>query len=466
MNVLIVGLGRTGLPQALTLAKSGQTVVGLDNDAALVGQINSGDLPFWEPKLDELLEEMLSNGNFRATTSANINPGTSSFDAIVISIGAPVDSTPESFVELISKTGVVNFIEGNSSAETLLLNRATVPVGSTQAISKYLESELGGEAFRSVHIAHVPERIAEGKAVDEEWTLPKLVGSETQAGFDFVGRLFSGFDAEVIRLPSPAYTEFGKLMENAWRDLTFAFSNDVALLGEELNLDARKILDAANYDYPRNSIPKPGPVSGYCLSKDPLLFDSSREAQILDSISANTLPGVGRVIHKSTIDHIVSRVLDSVDGELAPEIALIGMSFKPNVDDFRESHALIIAESLLQQRPDVVLHCIDPYIDSNRYTVLPPDLLDSPHRSYKWMSEIDCSTLSAAVICTPHDQMWPDSEASQNSMSLRREFSGNGNLRLVYDCSGAFADTELSSIEEYGRLGLPNTSIERIGGGS
>jgi UDP-N-acetyl-D-mannosaminuronic acid dehydrogenase len=463
MNVLVVGLGRIGLPQALTLAKSGHTVVGLDNDSDQVNKINSKSSPFWEPKLDQLLEETLRNGSFRAISSADIDSNSSSFNAIVISLGAPVDSTPQTFVDMISATRITEFIESDPELETLLLNRATVPIGTTQAIAEYLDTALSQMALSHVHIAHMPERISEGKAIAEEWTLPKLVGVETQAGFEIVEQLFEGFDADVVRLPSPAHTEFGKLMENSWRDLTFAFSNDMALLCEELHLDVAAILKAANFNYPRNSIPSPGPVSGYCLSKDPLILDSMRNTPVLNEWKANTLSGIGREVHASTIDHIVRRIISSLEGVTAPDVAVIGMAFKPNIDDFRQSHAVHIAESILRERPDAILHHVDPYMDSNRYTKLPVGLSASPHRKYNWMSELDCSNITAAVICTPHDQIWPGKEGKDNSSLLKRELSMSDGLELVYDCSGTFAESELSLLPQYRRLGLFGSAGELDG---
>tara|TARA_B100000902_G_C27095531_1_gene806059 strand:- start:109 stop:948 length:840 start_codon:yes stop_codon:yes gene_type:complete len=213
----------------------------------------------------------------------------------------------------------------------------------------------------------MPERILEGSALLEESRLPKIIGTFNDSSFEFANKMLKKLGGQVKKVSKPEVAEFVKLLDNSWRHTRFAFANDAALAAENVGVDVIEAIEAANFDYPRNSIASPGPVSGYCLGKDPYIFEYAFH-KTESNRNFNSLWYYSILSSKYLLDYVVSKV----EGN---RVLLMGLSFKKNIDDYRLSHGIVILKKLLDLGYDVTI--FDKDYNSNDYTVLDSDITNS-----------------------------------------------------------------------------------------
>jgi len=355
MKVSVFALGRTGLPLSLVCADSGFDVIGIDINEELVQQIKNKNLPFYEPGLKELLDKYLNN-KFIVTTK--INEDVKKSDYFIIAIGTKFNKYPErgSLTNLYKVLDKI--IEIGVKGKTLIF-RVTFPIGTTDKIKKIIEDKglIEGKDF---FLAFVPERLMEGKAINEEKNLPKVIGCYNDTSFEKVKSFFEKIGGEIVKVSNPKIAEAVKLVDNSWRNMRFAFANEIAFLSDVNDINAMEVLRAANKGYERNQIPLPGPVSGYCLGKDPYLLEMAYDKVIVRGFNSVWFYG------RRANDWLYKKIVGDVKGK---NVLVAGLSFKQNIDDYRNSHSIDIIELLLNEDFNVMV--TDPYLDKTTYTRLP-----------------------------------------------------------------------------------------------
>ena len=362
MKATIFGLGRIGLPIALVSADSGYTVFGIDVNKRLINELNSGQAPFQEPGLEELLKKRIGKNFFPLLPDEGIEKIKES-EYILVCVGTQFTRYPEK-PTLDRLFRIVEDIASQGIAGKTIIMRVTLPIGTLDKVKKHFEEKSGLKEGKDFWLGFVPERLMEGKAIEEERNLPKIVGTYSDKSFEKIAGFFRRIGGDIVRVSNPRTAEFIKLIDNAWRNTKFAFANELAYLAERNGIDVIEAIERANKGYKRNHIPIPGPVSGYCLGKDPYLLELGF-SEIEKERGFNSVWYYGRRAN----DWMIDKVISEVKGK---KVLVAGMSFKGNIDDFRYSFGIYLAADLVKKGYEVLVH--DPFMGQNYYTMLPSDL--------------------------------------------------------------------------------------------
>jgi len=355
MKVSVFALGRTGLPLSLVCADSGFEVIGIDINKELVNQIKNGKIPFYEKGMKKLLEKHL-NKKFKPTSE--ITKDVKNSEYFVIAIGTKFNRYPEKG-SLTNLYKVVDSIIKIGVKGKTLIFRVTLPLGTTDKIKDRIE-KTGLKEGKDFFLAFVPERLMEGKAIEEEKHLPKVIGCYNDKSFEKVKKFFNKIGGEIVRVSNPKVAEAVKLVDNSWRSMRFAFANEVAYLSDVNEMNVIEVLSAANEGYKRNQIPLPGPVSGYCLGKDPYLLEMAFDKVIVRGFNSTWFYG------RRANDWLCKKIVQDVKGKT---VLVAGLTFKQDIDDFRNSHSIDIIDLLLAEGYNVIV--ADSYLDKTTYTRLP-----------------------------------------------------------------------------------------------
>jgi len=334
-RVCVIGLGRVGLTLAVSLADIGMEVIGVDIDKATVASLLEGRPHFYERGLEGRLKKLLGQG---LAISHELAGDRSS--AYIIAVATPVDKRTRRVI-LEPLIRAVEEVAQHFSAGSLIVVRSTVPVGATRQIAlPLLEAQR-----RPFHLAFCPERTLEGEGLVELRQLPQIIGGLDQESTDRAAALFSFTTDTTVRMPSLEAAEMIKLIDNSFRDVNFAFANEIALIAEGLGLDGAELIRLANLGYPRNSIAPPGFVGGVCLSKDPYILAGS--AADIGCEARLTL--AARSVNESLAAHVADKLRRALDGVNKPlkdcKVFIAGLAFKgqPETDDLRDSPAVAVA---------------------------------------------------------------------------------------------------------------------------
>jgi len=358
--VEVHGLGFVGLTVAVALASRGHRVHGVDVDAAIVARLATGEPHVHETRLPQLLAQTLADGSL----TLGVAPADDARRVFVVAVGTPVG--PDGSADGTALRAASETIGGRIRPGALVLLRSTVPVGTTRAlVVPILERASGLVAGRDFHVAFTPERTAEGVAMQELVSLPQVVGGLTDACAAAAGAFWLTLTDGVVEVEGLEAAELVKLVNNSFRDLSFAFSNGVALLADRFNLDARRLIEAANEGYPRNPVARPSPgVGGYCLTKDPFLFGA-----VAPEAGHARLAVEGRAINEEAsrypvrvLERWVEREGRSLDGLT---VCVVGVAFKgwPETTDLRGSSAVTVIEELRGLGCTVLAH--DAVVDGD-----------------------------------------------------------------------------------------------------
>jgi len=385
MKVSVFALGRTGLHLSLVCADMGFDVIGIDINKELVQQIKNKKLPFYEPHMKELLDKHL-NKKFIPTDT--IIKDVKDSEYYILAIGTKFSKYPEKasltnlykVIEKIQKIGIKN--------KTIIL-RVTLPIGTTDKIKDILEKD-GLVEGKDFYLAFVPERLMEGKAIHEEKTLPKVIGCYNDKSYEKVKKFFEKVGGEIVRVSNPRAAESIKMIDNSWRNMRFAFSNEIAFMADVNGLNINEIIRAANHGYERNKIPNPGPVSGYCLGKDPYLLEKA-----FDEIVTRGFNSVWFYARRAN-DWLCQKIVSEIKGK---NVLVAGLSFKQDIDDYRNSHSIEIIELLLSEDFNVLVD--DPYLDKTTYTRLPAHI-DKVVKKIKFDKAV--KQADTIIFATPHKE--------------------------------------------------------------
>lgn len=351
MKVCVIGLGYIGLPTAAILAKNGHQVLGMDVKPEVLDFVREKGAPREEPGLADLVLEVLENGSLRLASSAE------SSDVFILCLPTPInqDKTPDlGYV----KKGMASILNVLKKGDMVILE-STVPPGTTGGLVADIIREAGLE---DIDLAFAPERVIPGNILKEIQELDRVMGGLTSRASERARELYSCFVKGKIYLTDATTAEFVKLVENSYRDVNIAFANELARLAPELGIDIWEAIDIAN-KHPRVNIHTPGPgVGGHCIAVDPYF--------IIDKVGREKARflSLARDVNSSMPLEVVDRLeqaLGSLDGK---KIAILGIAYKGNVGDPRESPALDVIR-LLESR-GAECHAHDPFVTDSPVPLL------------------------------------------------------------------------------------------------
>jgi UDP-N-acetyl-D-mannosaminuronic acid dehydrogenase len=343
---IIGGLGRVGLPLGISLADAGKKVVLYDINPASIETVSEGKMPFLEAGAEEALKKVLDKTLF-VSSDRDVIPN-SYF--IIIVIGTPVDKHLNPKFEMFKQ--LFGEIADIIHDEQHIILRSTVHPGSTEKIKRYLES-----LNKRTKLSFCPERIAQGRAMEELCTLPQIVAAFDEAALNEARELFSLLTDKITFL-SPAEAELAKLFTNAWRYIQFAISNQFYQIAVEHNVDFAKIYDAIKYEYPRTKgLCRPGFAAGPCLFKDTMQ---------LAAFSNNSffLGHAAMLINEGLPNFIIQKLKDKYTLQ-DKTVGVLGMAFKADNDDKNESLSYKL-KKILEIEAEKVL-CSDVYIQEDGF---------------------------------------------------------------------------------------------------
>ncbi|TDR89287.1 UDP-N-acetyl-D-mannosamine dehydrogenase [Enterovirga rhinocerotis] len=354
-TVCVVGLGYIGLPVASMLASRGHEVIGYDINEAAVRSINQGVSHFFEPDLDMLLEASVQTGRLRAQSE----PSKAEFYVLAVPTPLTDEHKPDLSYVMAATEAIASFLDRGA---TVILE-STSPVGTTERINARLAELRPDLKFAQygvdtdgadVAIAHCPERILPGHMLRELVNNDRIVGGMTGKCSEAAARLYRTFVTGDIFMTDCRTAEFVKLVENSYRDVNIAFANELSMISERLGVDVWSAIKLANR-HPRVSILNPGAgVGGHCIAVDPwFIVDSApEESRIIKA---------ARIVNDGKALFVVDKVKQHAARFRQPVIACYGLTYKPDVEDLRESPALEIAEELAEIDSALIKIC-DPWI--------------------------------------------------------------------------------------------------------
>jgi UDP-N-acetyl-D-mannosaminuronic acid dehydrogenase len=349
MKVCVIGLGYIGLPTAAMLAKNGNKVLGVDVNPAVLKSLRENAAPSEEPGLHDLVASVLGSGDLKLAGSPEPS------DVFILCLPTPIkkDRTPDlDYVE----SGMASILGVLKNGDMVILE-STVPPGTTARLIAGMVKKKGFDPTKDIDLAFAPERVIPGNILKEIQDLDRVMGGLTARASERARSLYSCFVKGQIYLTDATTAEFGKLVENSYRDVNIAFANELAKMAPELGINVWEAIQIANR-HPRVNIHTPGPgVGGHCIAVDPYF--------IIDSVS----PGLARILStarevNSSMPGVVVSRLKSEMGDLSgKKVALLGIAYKGNVGDPRESPSLDIFRLLAAGGAAVMAH--DPFVKAS-----------------------------------------------------------------------------------------------------
>lgn len=363
-KVSVIGLGYIGLPTAAVIASRGIEVVGVEINQKAVDTINQGNIHIVEPDLDIVVKSVVSTGNLRATLQ--VEPA----EAFMIAVPTPFkkgennSNSPDlSYIESAAKAIAPVLEKGN-----LVILESTSPVGATENLAGWLKDarpdltfpqDVGAQA--DVNVAHCPERVLPGYVLQELVSNDRVIGGISSACSEKAVALYKTFVRGECIVTNARTAEMAKLTENSFRDVNIAFANELSIICDKLHINVWELIELANR-HPRVNILNPGPgVGGHCIAVDPwFIVDSCpEEAKIIKQ---------ARLVNDGKPHYVVDQIIAAADEFKKPVIACLGLAFKADIDDLRESPAVQIVNELASNS-DLSLLAVEPNI-----SVLPDHL--------------------------------------------------------------------------------------------
>lgn len=354
MKACFMGLGYIGLPTAIISSQHGINVCGVDINPKVVEKTNRGELHIVEPGLQDLLKKAVDSKNLVASTT----PFESDVYLIVVPTPFKAKHEPDiSYVESATKTVIPFLKEGD-----LFIIESTSPVGTTEKMAELIFSERP-ELKGRIHIAYCPERVLPGNVIFELVNNDRVIGGIDDASADAAAEFYGKFVSGQLHKTNCRTAEMCKLVENSSRDVQIAFANELSMICEKAGINVWELISLAN-KHPRVNILQPGcGVGGHCIAVDPYFISSAfpNEAKIIAQ---------ARNINNYKSEWCVEKAKNAIlSFELEygkkPQVALMGLAFKPNIDDLRESPAMKIAKHLVAEMPDVKFNIVEPNISSH-----------------------------------------------------------------------------------------------------
>ena len=411
LNVVVVGLGYIGLPTAAIIARTGAKVLGVDVTQSIVDTVNSGKVHIEEVDLDGLVSGVVARGSLRA--SMQIEPA----DVFVIAVPTPFadDHAPNIGYVLQAATTVATVLK----AGDVVILESTSPVGTTEKVRDLLaqlrpDLKVPGKTGESadIAIAYCPERVLPGRILVELIDNDRVIGGITPRCARKALAFYRRFVRGACVTTTSRAAEMTKLTENAFRDVNIAFANELSRVADTMEVDVWEVIRLANR-HPRVNILSPGPgVGGHCIAVDPWF--------LVHADRANTpLIRTAREVNDAKVDYAIDRAAAMIDAHPGMPVACLGLAFKANIDDFRESPALKVASELAHRFGDRI-RVVEPYASSL------PGAFDG---SGATLTDIDTAieTCGIMIVLVDHDMF--------KSVPLDERID-----KLVYDTRGIWPD--------------------------
>jgi UDP-N-acetyl-D-mannosaminuronic acid dehydrogenase len=412
MKVAVIGAGgHVGFPFSCVIANAGHTVYGIDVNQSAVDQLNKGFVPYVEEGAVEFLQENLRKESLLFTTDFDF---IKDVDVVAIMIGTPVDGEGNARLDDLFDFLDTTLIPRMRKHQLIVL-RSTVSPGTTEVLKKHINNAKQWVEGMDYFLVFCPERVVQGKSIIETTKLPQIVGAFNDFSYRTAKEFFSTFITNQIFQLTPKEAELGKLMTNMYRYVTFAFANEMWMIGEKHGVNIDKVIDACNFDYPRMEVPHPGPnVGGPCLFKDGRF--------LLSDIPFGDLIQTSFLINEGMPEYVFNRIK-----ELNPQIdkvLILGATFKKGCDDTRNSLSFKMRK--VCKKHGVQSWMIDPFHIED---------LNVPREG-----EFD-----AVIVMTPHDEFMDGKEMAYNISLFRKDC-------IIADVWKMFPESKLS-----------NTGIYKVG---
>jgi len=352
MKVCVLGLGYIGLPTAAVIARTGAQVLGVDVSPHVVETVNSGRVHIEEVDLDGLVSGVVARGSLRASTQIE------AADVFVIAVPTPfgADHVPDIGYVLKAATAVATVLK---PGDTVILE-STSPVGTTEQVRDFIarlrpDLKVPGRARETadIAIAYCPERVLPGRILVELIDNDRVIGGITPRCARRALHFYRRFVRGACVTTTSRAAEMTKLTENAFRDVNIAFANELSLVADRLGVDVWEVIRLANR-HPRVNILQPGPgVGGHCIAVDPWFLVAAAPEE-------TPLIRTAREVNDGKTDHVIAAASALIDAHPGAPVACMGLAFKANIDDFRESPALKVAAALAA-RYGSRINVVEPY---------------------------------------------------------------------------------------------------------
>ncbi|MFC7457051.1 UDP-N-acetyl-D-mannosamine dehydrogenase [Brachybacterium sp. GCM10030267] len=379
-TVSVIGLGYIGLPTAAVLAQAGKTVIGVDVKQANVDAINAGTVPFVEEGLEAVVAGVVAQGKLSAQTE------TPEADAYIVSVPTPFTGDHDadlSYIEAAAR-GIAPQLSGGE----LVVLESTAPPGATERMAEVIlearpEFTLEPNLRSSLYFSHAPERVLPGRIMIEMVDNDRIIGGMTPEAAELNRDLYASFCKGDLLITDARTAEMAKLTENAFRDVNIAFANELSIIADRQGIDVWELIELANH-HPRVNILQPGPgVGGHCIAVDPwFIVSADREF--------SNLIRTAREVNDSKPQLVLEKVLEKADRFKDPTVAALGIAFKANIDDLRESPSRTIVGDLAEKLTDGTVLVVEPNVEE-----LPKELAE---RDNVELAELDSALERADIV--------------------------------------------------------------------
>lgn len=348
-KVCIVGLGYIGLPTAALLANNGYNVHGVDVKENVVNTINKGEIHIVEPELDKYVKTAVNNGNLKASLQAQ------EADVFIIAVPTPFHEGFKPNIDFVLDAAkkIAPYVKDGN----IVILESTSPVSTTEKVAEVLGNN--GVDISKIYVAYCPERVLPGKIMKELVENDRIVGGINEQSTNEVVAFYKTFVKGEVLATNARTAEMCKLTENSYRDVNIAFANELSMICDKADINVWELINLANH-HPRVKILQPGAgVGGHCIAVDPwfIVSDFPTEAKLIKA---------GREVNDYKTEWVVEKIKNTalqfeLNNKHKPVIACLGLAFKPDIDDLRESPALEIAKCINDEVCTVV--CVEPNVN-------------------------------------------------------------------------------------------------------
>jgi UDP-N-acetyl-D-mannosaminuronic acid dehydrogenase len=359
LKICVVGLGYIGLPTSAMFATHGCEVIGVDVNEKVVDALNRGEITIEEPYLDIMVQAAVRSGNLKADTKPH--------EADVFIIAVPTPITKDKKADMSYVIAATEMIVPYIREENIIVLESTSPTGTVEDLMLPILEKSGLKVGQELYVGHSPERVLPGKILWELVNNNRIVGGINKISSEKIRDLYKIFVNADIFLTTATTAEMCKMMENSFRDVNIALANELAKICENTGINAWEVIELAN-KHPRVNIHQPGPgVGGHCLAVDPwFIVEKNPDLARIIELSRKTNDRMPHHVFKR-----IEEILKDIEG--TKRISILGITYKPNIDDMRESPIVELID-LIDERGDYEISVYDPYVITYKYQAR--DLID------------------------------------------------------------------------------------------